>query len=64
MGKAALVLIGIILLISTAMHIIVSWYQSYAVGTPHADKLRILILIAGALAILAIVLTISRGRGL
>ncbi len=62
MGKAALILIGVLLLISTAMHIIVNWYQSFAMGVPHADKLRALILIAGALAILAIVLTISRRR--
>ncbi len=63
MGKASLILIGIVLLISTLMHIVVNWYQSYAEGTPYADRLRILILIAGALSILAIVLTIYMRRG-
>ncbi len=63
MGKALIALIALILLaLSTLLQIVYDWYQSYAYGVPHADRTRILVVVAGVLALLALVLTIvSKG---
>ncbi|RLG89931.1 MAG: hypothetical protein DRO36_06940 [Candidatus Hecatellales archaeon] len=62
-GKAVLAIIGVALVgIATVIQMIVDWYQSYAQGVPMPRTIQALVLLAGALSLLAVVLSI-KGSG-
>ncbi len=63
MSRSVIAVVAVVLLaLSTLLQIVYDWFQSYAHGIPYADRTRLLVVVAGALTILAIVLTII-GKG-
>ena len=65
MGRAALALIGVgLVAAATLLQMVIDWYQSEAMGVPMPNTLKLLVLGAGALTILALIISIVvRARG-
>ena len=62
-SKAVLAIIGVALVgVATVIQMVVDWYQSYARGVPMPRTIQLLVLLAGALSLLAVVLSI-KGSG-
>ena len=64
MGKAALALLGVgLVAAATLLQMIIDWYQSEALGVPMPNTLKFLVLGAGALTLLALVISVYSRRG-
>ncbi len=63
MGRAALALIGVgLVAAATLLQMIIDWYQSEAVGVPYPGWLKLLVLGAGALTIIALIISVYSRR--
>ena len=61
-GKALLAIIGVALVgIATVIQMIVDWYQSYAQGVPMPRTIQALVLLAGALSLFAVIISLRSG---
>ena len=63
MGRAALALIGVgLVAAATLLQMIIDWYQSEAMGVPMPNTLKLLVLGAGALTIIALIISVYSRR--
>ena len=59
-GKATLALVGIVLVgVATVIQMIVDWYQTYAYGIPMPTVIKLLVLLAGFLSLLAVIISLK-----
>ena len=62
-GKAILAILGIVLVgIATIIQMIVDWYQSEAQGIPMSNTIKLLVLFAGILSLLAVLISLKGVR--
>ena len=63
MRKTFLALLGVFLVgVATIIQMIVDYYQSYAQGIPTPNMIKALVLLAGALSLIAVVISLKAGE--
>ena len=64
MRKTALALVGVVLVaLATLLQMIIDWYQSYAYGIPMPNRIKILVIIAGILTLVALIISLVASGG-
>lgn len=61
-GKAFLAILGVVLVaLATLLQMIVDWYQSYAMGIPYPTTIKLLVIVAGVLTLIALFISLAAG---
>ena len=64
MRKTALALTGVVLVaLATLLQMIIDWYQSYAYGIPMPNKIKLLVILAGILTLIALIISLIASGG-